>query len=56
LSAFLLIRHLKYSAPYCQKYTHTDRFFGDFAHWVEIKIKSAVPKFQFKTIRKIMHN
>jgi len=21
--------------PYCQKYTPTDCFFGDFAHWEE---------------------
>jgi len=21
------------TAPYCQKYTPTDRFFRDFAHW-----------------------
>jgi len=31
-SAFLLIRR----SPYCQKYSPTDCFFGDFAHWVII--------------------
>jgi len=20
--------------PYCQKFSPTDRFFGDFAHWI----------------------
>jgi len=29
----LLIRHSK-SVPYYQKYTPTDSFFCDFAHWV----------------------
>jgi len=28
--AFLLIQHSKW----CQKYTPTDCFFGDFTHWV----------------------
>jgi len=31
----LLIRHSKYSAI-LSKYTLTDYFFGDFAHWVVV--------------------
>jgi len=42
LSAFLLIRHSKYSTqntvPYCQKYTLTGCYFGDFAHYPVGKI------------------
>jgi len=32
---FLLIRH---TVPYCQKYTPSDCFFVDFAHWVHVLI------------------
>jgi len=32
----MLIRHSKYR-PYCQNYTPTDCFFGDFAHWVRFE-------------------
>jgi len=33
----LLNRHLKY-VPYCEKYTPTHCFFGDFAHWAWARI------------------
>jgi len=32
-SAFLLIRHSKYSAMLLKILSYTDCFFGDFAHW-----------------------
>jgi len=34
----MLIRHSKYS----QKYTPTNYFFGDFAHWVNFSIKKII--------------
>jgi len=37
-SAFLLIFGTQNTVQYCQKYTSTDYFFGDFSHWVKHEV------------------
>jgi len=62
-SAFLLIGHSNYSAILTKIYTHTDCFFGDFAHWLTtaatlyccVTLRSVVMQFTccFLTLRQV---